>query len=106
MPAFLKRDDLRTGEPLPGWKGRFWSSKSMSFAQYDFSAGASIHEHHHEQEEVWIVVVGELEVTIDGETAVAGAGDVAVVPSDTRHSVRARSDGRAVIADYPLRGDI
>ena len=36
-------------------------------------------------------------------TQVARAGLVAVVPSDVRHSVKALTDGRAIIVDYPLR---
>jgi hypothetical protein len=28
---------------------------------------------------------------------------VAIVPPDTRHAVRAMTDGKAIVADYPLR---
>jgi quercetin dioxygenase-like cupin family protein len=88
------------------WAGRFWRSDSMSFAHYDFTAGASIHEHHHPNEEVWTVIEGRLEVTIDGETQVAGPGSIGVVPSDALHSVRALSDGRAIVANHPIWHDI
>lgn len=77
----------------------------MTFAHYDFARGSSIHEHHHSQEEVYEVIEGELEVTIDGTTQIARAGVVAIVPSGTRHSVRALTDGRAIIVDYPVRRD-
>ena len=46
---------------------------------------------------------GELEVTIDGAAQIARAGLVAIVPSNVRHSVKALTDGRAIIVDYPLR---
>jgi quercetin dioxygenase-like cupin family protein len=46
-----------------------------------------------------------LEVTIDGVTQIARAGTVAIVPSNARHSVKALSDGRAIIVDYTLRRD-
>jgi len=39
---------------------------NMTFEHYDFVSGASIHEHSHPQEEVYEVIKGELEVTIDG----------------------------------------
>jgi quercetin dioxygenase-like cupin family protein len=42
-------------------------------------------------------------MTIDGVTQVARAGLVAIVPANTRHSVKALTDGRAIIVDYPLR---
>lgn len=93
-------------ERLPGWHGRFFHSASMTFAHYDFAGGSSIHEHHHPQEEVWEVIEGELEVTIDGVRQIARAGLVAIVPSGVRHSVKALTDGRAIIVDYPLRPDL
>jgi quercetin dioxygenase-like cupin family protein len=75
----------------------------MTFAHYDFARGSSIHEHFHVQEEVYEVIEGELEVTIDGVTQIARAGMVAIVPSNVPHSVKALTDGRAIIVDYPLR---
>ena len=92
-------------ERLPGWRGRFFQSESMTFAYWDFDAGSSIHEHHHPNEEVWNVIEGELEVTIDGETQRAGPGSAAIVPLNARHSVRALTDGRALVVDYPIRAD-
>ena len=104
MP-FIEISEMKTGEPLPGWKGRFWRSKEMSFAHYTVDAGSSIHEHHHPNEEVWIVIEGELEVTIDGIAKVAGPGAVAVVPSSAPHSVKALTDGLAIVANHPVRHD-
>ena len=89
----------------PGWRGRLFHSPSMTFAHWDFDAGSTIHEHFHEQEEVWHVLEGELEVTIDGAAHVAGPGMVAIVPAETPHSVRAISNGKAIVVDYPLRAD-
>jgi quercetin dioxygenase-like cupin family protein len=94
---------LEVIERLPGWYGRYFHSQSMTFAHYDFRRGAAIHEHAHEQEEVYEVIEGELEMTIEGAVEFVRAGLVAVVPSNARHSVKALSDGRAIIVDYPLR---
>jgi quercetin dioxygenase-like cupin family protein len=91
-------------ERLPGWYGRYFHSPSMTFAHYDFTRGSSIHEHFHSQEEVYEVIEGELEVTIDGVSHIARAGLVAIVPGNVRHSVKALTDGRAIIVDYPRRG--
>jgi quercetin dioxygenase-like cupin family protein len=65
--------------------------------------GASIHEHSHPQEEVYEVVEGELEVTIDGAAQVIRTGLMAIVPGNAPHSVKALTNGRAIIVDYPLR---
>jgi unsaturated pyranuronate lyase len=102
MP-FIDTSQLKVREPLPGWQGRFFHSDNMTFGYYSVAAGSSIHEHHHPNEEVWHVIEGELEVTIAGRTQVAGPGCVAVVPPNTPHSVKALSDGRSIVVDYPLR---
>jgi quercetin dioxygenase-like cupin family protein len=104
MP-FVDTSTLKAIERLPGWRGRYFHSPSMTFAHYDFKRGSSIHEHFHPQEEVYEVIEGELEVTIDGEAQIARAGFVAIVPGNVRHSVKALTDGRAIIVDYPLRGE-
>jgi quercetin dioxygenase-like cupin family protein len=105
MP-FVDTRSLGVIERLPGWYGRYFHSPSMTFAHYEFVAGASIHEHSHPQEEVYEVVEGELDITIDGVTETAKPGIVAIVPSNARHSVRALTNGRAIIVDYPVRREI
>src|ERR1022692_752454 len=105
MP-FVDTSSLRVIERLPGWFGRYFHSPSMTIAHYDFKRGSSIHEHFHPQEEVWNVIDGELEVTIDGIANIARPGLVAIVPGNVRHSVKALTDGRAIIVDYPLRRDL
>jgi quercetin dioxygenase-like cupin family protein len=77
----------------------------MTFAHYEFRRGASIHEHFHPEEEVYEVVEGELEMTIDGVVHIARPGLVAIVPSNARHSVKAMTDGKVIIVDYPHRRD-
>ena len=102
MP-FVDTSKLGVIERLPGWHGRYFQSASMTFAHYDFVRGSTIHEHFHPQEEVYEVIEGELELTIDGVTQIARAGVVGIVPSNVRHSVKALTDGRAIIVDYPRR---
>jgi mannose-6-phosphate isomerase-like protein (cupin superfamily) len=103
MP-FLEPADMIQGEPLPGWTGRFFHSENMTFAHYDIVAGAApLHEHEHEQEEVWNVVEGELELIVGGVARRMRAGTAAIVPPHTLHSVRPIGPCRAVIVDYPLR---
>ena len=47
----------------------------------------------------------QVEVTIDGVAQIARAGLVAIVPSNAHHSVKALTDGRAIIVDHPARPD-
>lgn len=102
MPV-VDTGQLDLGEPRPGWHDRYFHSERMSFAYYDVDEGASIHEHAHAEEEVWHVVEGTLEVTLDGTVHVVGPGSAAIVPSDTPHAVRALTDARVIIANHPVR---
>jgi quercetin dioxygenase-like cupin family protein len=102
---FVDVDELPEHELLPGWRGRHFHSDNMTFGHWEFDAGASIHEHSHPQEEVWEVVEGELELTVDGVAAIARPGFVAILPPNVRHSARALSDGLAIAVDYPVRTD-
>jgi quercetin dioxygenase-like cupin family protein len=88
-----------------GVGGRHFDSATMTFGHWEFDAGASIHEHAHPQEEVWDILEGELEVTVDGITAKIGAGGIAIVPPNVRHSLRALQSGRALVVDHPVRPD-
>ena len=102
MPVIDTRK-LPVRDKLPGWRGHIFHSSTMTFAHWDFKAGSSIHEHEHPQEEVWHIVEGELEVTMQGKSFRAGPGMVAIVPPNTAHSVVAITDGKAIVADYPVR---
>lgn len=104
MP-FIDIDSLKVTERLPGWNGRYFHSANMTFAHYDFKRGSSIHEHFHDEEEVYEVIEGELEITVDGVPQIARPGLVAIVPANVRHAVKALSDGRVIVVDHPARPD-
>ncbi len=105
MP-FIDTNELEVREVRPGWRGRFFHSEHMTFGYWDVAAGSWIHEHSHPNEEVWHIVEGVFEITISGESRAADPGSVAVVPSDTAHSVKALTDGRAIVVDHPVRSEI
>jgi len=101
--AFVELSILPVVEPLPGWRGRYFNSASMTFAHYDFDAGSTIHEHSHAQEEVYEVIEGELEININGVTHRLIPGHVGIVPSHALHSVKAITSGRVIVVDHPVR---
>jgi quercetin dioxygenase-like cupin family protein len=102
MP-FVNTNNLPVIERLPGWNRPYFNTQNMTFAHYDFTRGSSIHEHFHPEEEVYEALEGKLEVTVDGEARIVEPGLVAIVPGNARHSVRALTDGRAIIVDHPVR---
>ena len=97
---------LDAGEPLPGWHDRYFRGEQMSFACYDVDSGAAIHEHWHDEEEVWFILEGTLQFTLNGVVQVAGQGSAAVVPPNTRHAVTALSNAKVIIANHPVRDRI
>src|SRR5262252_11255750 len=99
MPV-IDTAELRVLNKRPGWRGRIVHSKNMTFAYWEFDAGSDIHEHHHVQEEVWHIVEGSVEITIGNERHVAGPGMVAIVPANERHSVKAITAGKVIVADF------
>lgn len=101
--TFIDIDGLKTIQRLPGWKGRYFHTESMTFAHYEFAAGSSIHEHSHPEEEVYEVLEGSLEVSVDGISEIVKPGIVAIVPANSRHSVKALTDGRLIVVDHPTR---
>lgn len=95
------------GSPLPGWKGRFFHSANMTFARWTIEDGATdLHEHQHEQEEVWNVVAGSVVLVVDGVEELVVAGDAAVVPPNTPHSVRVIGASEVVVTDFPVRDQL
>jgi quercetin dioxygenase-like cupin family protein len=103
--ALIDTSKLPVIERKPGWHGRYFDSANMTFGHYDFEEGAEIHAHSHEQEEIWQVLEGTLEITIAGQSHRAGAGFVGIVPPNTLHSVKALTKGKAIAVDYPLRAE-
>jgi mannose-6-phosphate isomerase-like protein (cupin superfamily) len=101
---FVDASVLTVREPKPGWKGRFFHSEHMTFAYYEIDEDAPpLHEHHHEQEEVWHVLEGSLRMTIGGEEIVVGPGCAGVVPAGAPHSAVAQGAVRAIVVDTPRR---
>ena len=101
---YIRTSKLDTVEPLSGWHGKFFHTENLSFMHYTVADNAlPIPDHEHPTEEIWNVLEGKFEVTIDGETQVVGEGDVAVVPRNATHRLVALEPGRAIVVNYPHR---
>jgi quercetin dioxygenase-like cupin family protein len=102
MP-FIDVNRLNVIERGVGWRGRLFHSANMTFGHWEFDQNGSVHEHSHEQEEVWQVISGELEITIAGATHQVGPGAAAIVPPNAPHSLKVLRAGKAIVVDFPLR---
>jgi quercetin dioxygenase-like cupin family protein len=94
-----------TRELFPGYRARLVHSDRMTFSYVDVDAGASFTEHDHPHEQVIHLLEGDFEVTVDGESRVMHAGDVAVVPPHARHRGTAITNCRILDAFAPVRDD-
>jgi quercetin dioxygenase-like cupin family protein len=103
--VFIDPRDIEPRQPFPGFHVRFVHSATMTFAHWDIEAGAVLPDHAHVHEQVVNVIAGQFEMTIAGDTRVLGPGDVAIVPSNARHSGQAITACRIIDAFYPIRED-
>lgn len=93
-------------EVLPGVRiTTTWGEKiMMSFV--DFGPCAEVPEHQHPHEQMGMVLEGEFEFTIGGETRVVRQGDSYLVPSGVLHRVKVGDNpARALDIFSPPRED-
>lgn len=105
MP-FIQLKDIEQKELLTGFKSRMIHTEKMTLAYWEILAGSILPEHSHPHEQVAAQVIsGEFELTLDGETKVMKAGDIAVIPSNVVHSGRAITDCELLDVFSPVRED-
>lgn len=104
MP-FVKVAELGQTEPVSGYRLRFVHAGQMTVTFWDVEAGAVMPEHSHPQEQVSIMVEGEFELTLAGESRIVRPGDLVVIPTDAVHSGRALTCCRIHDVFHPRRDD-
>lgn len=104
--GFVEPQTLPEVQPKPGWHGRFFHSAHITFAYYTIDAGAVLPPHHHENEEVWHVIEGSIDLTLGDETRCVHAGEALVVPPNTLHGAHASETCRAIVVDHPARHEV
>ncbi|MFJ1569471.1 cupin domain-containing protein [Streptomyces erythrochromogenes] len=73
-------------------------SSELSTWQVDMAAGATGPEHSVSREQVWTLTAGSLEITFEGRTEKAAAGQTLVLPADAARRIRATETFRAHVA--------
>lgn len=78
----------------------------ITFAVVELAPNAVVPEHRHENEQLGMVITGEMRFTIDGETRTLGPGGTWRILSNKPHDVVAGPDGAVVIDVFnPTRAD-
>lgn len=70
----------------------------LALWRVEMEGGQSGPEHCVDREQVWVVLEGRLQATIDGQTETALAGDTLVLPVDVTRQIRAQDKLLAIVA--------
>jgi quercetin dioxygenase-like cupin family protein len=95
MPYFYDPAERTPKEIFPGVVSRtFWGEK-MLLSLLELEPGCVVPLHSHPHEQVGILLEGEFEFTIGGETRHVKAGDIFVIPGGVEHTL--------TVGDKPVR---
>lgn len=103
--VFKNLNDIEQKELVPGYKARFIHSDNMTLAYWNIEKDACLPMHSHPHDQVANMIEGKFELTVDGVTKIIEPGDVAVIPSNAKHSGRAITDCKIIDVFYPIRED-
>ena len=72
MP-FIDFDSIPVFTILPGFDAKLNHSEQLTFGKVEIKQGSILPEHSHHNEQVTVVLEGQLSFTIEGETKVHGS---------------------------------
>lgn len=102
-------DQLDTLRPYKIWDkvvARVVNGERMTLAVVDLEPNTAVPEHHHENEQLGLVLRGSVSFTIGGSKRDLRVGDTYVIPSHVPHHVVAGPEGCTVVDVFaPLRQD-
>jgi quercetin dioxygenase-like cupin family protein len=105
MPVH-RLDTLPTRQLFPGFIARLVHTPLVTQSFVECTAGAAFPEHQHPQEQTVIVLAGELELVVNGETHRLTPGVVFEIPGNVPHAGRAVVDTRVLDVFSPVREDL
>jgi quercetin dioxygenase-like cupin family protein len=94
---FVRVDDLDALTPGPGLEFRPVTTDSVMTNFVSFEPDVPTPIHHHIEQQIAIVLSGELTLTVGDETKVMRAGDCVVIPPNVRHGGASGPEGCEVL---------
>src|SRR5262245_6477208 len=105
MP-FIDWNQVPVQQLGPGVRLRTPHGERIMLSLVEIDAGAVVPAHAHPHEQAGIVLAGQLELTIAGETRLLGPGEAYLIPGGHTHSARAPAGPcRALDIFSPIRED-
>ena len=92
-PHWVQTADLDPLIVLPGLEFRPITTETVMTNFVAFEPNADAPMHHHDEQQIAIVLSGELTFTVGGETRVMHGGDCVVIPPNVEHGGFAGPDG-------------
>ncbi len=100
-----KWDDIKKEEVSATFHRQMVYGDKVMVAQLDIKKGSIVPEHSHENEQITWIMKGKLHFKIGGKELDVGAGEVLVIPSNTKHEAIALEDTLDIDIFSPRRED-
>ena len=98
--------DEKKMELFPGIDAQILAGRQAMVMRVTLEQGAIAAEHAHPHEQISVVLQGQMEFTISGETKMLNEGDAVVIPGDALHSVKAIVQSELLEVFAPVREDL
>lgn len=97
-PAVLGATALEPDEPFAGVRRRTHQGERATVTAYAFEPGARFPTHSHPEEQITVVLEGEVEFTVEGDSHALGPGETFVVGGGVEHGLAAGPAGARFLA--------
>jgi quercetin dioxygenase-like cupin family protein len=94
--------DIASLKPASGGSRRFEGGNygaNVSFFVVTSATGKGADKHRHPYEETFVVLEGDIEVIVNGELRMIKAGNIVVIPANTWHEFKNRSEQSALMVN-------
>ena len=79
-------------EVYPGIARQIVNGERQTMVRYVYQPGSNFPEHHHPEEQITLVISGQIAFTVAGETFMLHTGECAIIPAGTPHGARVIGD--------------
>lgn len=104
-PIYQKFEQTDEREIIPGFFARLIHTDQQTLSLVRTTTGSILPLHQHIHEQISMVMEGQFEMTVNGQTQICRPGDVVIIASNTPHSGKALTDCLILDTFTPARED-